>query len=118
MSWNTLEKSSQIENLVEASHSKPQLIFKNSPICGISASAYRKVKAAYEDEQFAGTIWEVDVVGQRDLSREIANFFMVKHQSPQILLIVDGEAVYATSHFRIKRDKILEKWSEFTLSGS
>jgi len=40
----------------------------------------------------------LDLISYRDISYEIASVFGVEHQSPQILLIKNGEVVYNESH--------------------
>jgi bacillithiol system protein YtxJ len=40
----------------------------------------------------------LDLLEHRDISNEIANRFGVYHQSPQLIVIKDGKAVYDRSH--------------------
>lgn len=76
------------------------VLFKHSPACSRSARAARDV------ERFASanpevTVRVIDVIGQRPLSREIASRFGIEHESPQVLILRDGELAWSASHSSI-----------------
>jgi bacillithiol system protein YtxJ len=48
------------------------------------------------------------LISYRETSDTIAREYDVDHESPQVLLIENGEAIYDRSHFDIDYDKILE----------
>jgi bacillithiol system protein YtxJ len=50
----------------------------------------------------------LDLLTYRSISNEIAERFQVHHESPQILLIKDGECIYDASHLDITIDEIME----------
>jgi bacillithiol system protein YtxJ len=50
----------------------------------------------------------LDLLSYRETSAIIAREFEVNHESPQVLIIENGEAVYDRSHFDIDYDKILD----------
>lgn len=87
----------------ELRHGAPLvLVYKHSPICGISAAALKEVQAFAESHP-AVPVWRVDVVRQRALSQRIAVDLGVGHASPQVILLSRGLAVRSESHFRISR---------------
>ena len=43
----------------------------------------------------------LDLIAHRDVSNEIARRFNVYHESPQLILIKNGKAVYDASHSSI-----------------
>lgn len=51
----------------------------------------------------------LDIINSRGLSNKIAEAFHVAHESPQILVIVNGECVYDESHSGINMDEIEEQ---------
>ena len=51
----------------------------------------------------------LDLIAHRRLSDKIAAEFLVEHESPQVLLIKNGECVYDESHNGIVMDDIIEK---------
>jgi bacillithiol system protein YtxJ len=49
----------------------------------------------------------LDLLNFRAISNEIATFFQVHHESPQVLLIKDGECIYDESHYGIMMDELI-----------
>ena len=50
----------------------------------------------------------LDLIEYRNISNEIASRFGVQHQSPQIILICDGKAVYNASHESIEASLLVK----------
>ncbi|WP_225999586.1 bacillithiol system redox-active protein YtxJ [Paenibacillus sp. BJ-4] len=92
----------QLNSALEASSDKPLLLFKHSTRCPISSGAYQEMEsylqAAPNESIEYGIIY---VVEDRPVSNEAADRLQVKHESPQAILIKDGEAVWHTSHSNI-----------------
>jgi bacillithiol system protein YtxJ len=64
-----------------------------------SLMAYRQLKSevnAASDVQIP--IYIVDVIQNRKESLAIANSFGIEHESPQILVVKNGECIYDASH--------------------
>ncbi len=51
-------------------------------------------------------VYELVVQRSRPLSNRVAEFFGIRHQSPQAILIHHGAAVFDTSHGGISADAI------------
>jgi bacillithiol system protein YtxJ len=51
----------------------------------------------------------LDLIKHRDVSNAIASLFQVHHESPQILVIKNGECIYEESHYGIMMDDIVEQ---------
>ena len=83
------------------------LLYKHSPVCGVSAAALREVRAFAESTP-AVPVWRVDVIRQRDLSKRIAAELGIGHASPQVILLAQEQPVYSESHFHISRAAIAE----------
>lgn len=96
--WNELTELQQLDAIVEESAETPALIFKHSTRCSISRMALRTFEREYNIEAGKAKAWFLDLLEHRDISNEIASRFGVVHQSPQLLLIKDGQVVYHTSH--------------------
>lgn len=97
MNWKVIENSNQINEIKEASYHKLQLIFKHSTRCIISKMALKNFESDFSLHDVMD-VYYLDLITYRNISNEIAEVFTVEHQSPQILLIKDGVAVYAASH--------------------
>ncbi len=110
MNWNKIESTEQLDVLKKESEEFPVLIFKHSTSCSISAMALNRIERAWNDEK-AGTLkpYFLDLLKFRPVSGEIARVFKVEHQSPQVLLIRNGESIYDESHYSISFDEITER---------
>jgi bacillithiol system protein YtxJ len=51
----------------------------------------------------------LDLIAYRELSNKIATDFHVHHESPQVLLIQDGECIYDESHMGISMAELAEQ---------
>lgn len=77
------------------------VIYKHSPTCGVSAVARDEVRALPNTIPDV-PVYQVDVIRQRGLSEAIAAELGVGHESPQVIVVCDGRAVWSASHFQIK----------------
>jgi bacillithiol system protein YtxJ len=107
MNWIILNDHNQLQQLVEASHKKPQVIFKHSTRCSISVMAKSRLERSGFPEQIQ--FHYLDLLQYRDISNKIAEQFEVYHQSPQILLIKNGECIFEETHSAISMDEIVEQ---------
>jgi bacillithiol system protein YtxJ len=95
-----LESGVSFDEIVRLSLQKPVLIFKHSNSCSISSDVYQEVSTVSSD------IYLVVVQEARALSNEIALRLGIKHESPQMIILRNGEVVYHASHFDITSAKI------------
>jgi bacillithiol system protein YtxJ len=106
MNWIPLKNIEQLAAIEKESFDNPVLIFKHSTRCHISRSALRM----FESElglKHEMVPYFLDLLEFRDVSNEIASRFGVQHQSPQIIIIKDGKAIYNASHERIDATKLV-----------
>ncbi|WHX99636.1 bacillithiol system redox-active protein YtxJ [Neobacillus sp. DY30] len=75
-------------------------ILKHSLTCPISHAAYQEYEKYSDGDQSIPTYY-LAVQDARPLSNEIAEKFEIKHESPQALLIKEGEPVWNASHWKI-----------------
>ena len=97
VAWRKLTDLGQLNEMVAESTDKPVIIFKHSTRCGVS----RMVLKQFENEfnlQEKITPYFIDLLEHRNVSNEIANRFGVFHQSPQLIVIKNGNAVFNDSH--------------------
>jgi bacillithiol system protein YtxJ len=105
--WEPLTQAEQLQDLVRESHEQPVLIFKHSTTCSISAAAKGKLERQWADAGLDDTkFYYLDLLRFRPLSAEIAQQFGVQHESPQLLLIQDGECRYSASHMGIRLSEV------------
>lgn len=92
----------EFETAITASAVQPVVIFKHSYTCGTSAEAHEELESALE-HGVAGEWYRVDVRASRPVSLAIAERFGIRHESPQILLLVDGQVRWHASHYGVTR---------------
>ena len=107
MNWIPLNSESQLPQIISHSSERPQVIFKHSTRCGISSMAKSRLERTYQPADI--DFYFLDLIAHRSLSHTVAEAFMVSHESPQILLIKNGQCVYNESHSGITMDEIVEK---------
>lgn len=99
MIWKELTAIDQLDQLIEESKNSPVLIYKHSTSCSVSRMALDRLERKWDLE---GTkTYFLDLLSYRPLSNAIAERFQVVHESPQVLVIENGKAVYDSSHFDI-----------------
>jgi len=105
--WLPLTEPEQLRAIVQESHAHPVLIFKHSTTCSISAAAKAKVERQWPSASLPADtpLYYLDLLRFRPISGQIAEEFGVQHQSPQLLLIQDGEVRYHASHMSIRLDE-------------
>ena len=81
-----------LEPPLARSQTAPVILFQHDPFCPISHGAYRQLA------QLPGAIPLVDVAHARALSQAIALRTGIRHESPQVLVLYRGEAVWWASH--------------------
>ena len=81
------------------------VIYKHSPTCGLSAMAAVAV-SAYEETPGALPVTMVDVLGARPLSNALEAVTGVRHESPQVLIVRDGEVRWSASHRRVTAEAL------------
>ena len=97
MNWIALESISQLDEIVTLSNEKTVLIFKHSTRCSVSRMVLKQFENEFKLEESC-TPYFLDLLEHRDISNAIASRFEVQHQSPQLLVIQSGKAVFTASH--------------------
>lgn len=99
--WNHLTKIETLEEIAEISFQQPVAILKHSTSCGISRMVLRQFEKEYDLHEGRMKLYFLDLLNHRDISNKIASKFNVPHESPQLIIIKDGKAVYDASHSEI-----------------
>jgi bacillithiol system protein YtxJ len=96
-----LSDKETLQSLLAASNQRPILVFKHSNSCGISSRAYREM-----EELENVNLLEVQTA--RELSRELAAITGVPHETPQVIVLRNGKAVWNASHYNVKAGAVAE----------
>jgi bacillithiol system protein YtxJ len=105
--WTNLTEENQIDEIIALSNSIPVYIFKHSTTCGISAQAKENVEISFKNTDKPLKFYYLDLLKYRSISNAVASKLNVHHQSPQLILVHDGQVAFTTSHHKIKAN-ILE----------
>jgi bacillithiol system protein YtxJ len=75
-------------------------LYKHSFVCPISAAAHTEMEQFVERHPEA-RVYLVDVNASTEASRYVEESTEIKHDSPQLILFRNGEAVWNATHFDI-----------------
>ncbi len=106
--WKELNDLEQLDQIIADSKDKPVAVFKHSTTCGISARAKHVLEGNWDIEESELDFYYLDLLTYRPVSNKVAELTGVQHQSPQVVLIKDGKAVYNESHHSISVKELRE----------
>jgi bacillithiol system protein YtxJ len=104
-----IDTLTQLEDLLK--QEDKFFLLKHSLTCPISHAAYQEYEK-YAKENESVPAYFVAVQEARPLSNEIAEKFEIKHESPQAILIKNGDAIWNASHWKITNRSLTNALSE------
>jgi bacillithiol system protein YtxJ len=107
MQWIHLTDEGQLSQIIKQSETKPQVIFKHSTRCSISSVALQRLQKATQPDGL--DFYLLDLLSHRSISNKIVETFQVHHESPQVLVIKNGECIYDESHLGISMKDIVQQ---------
>lgn len=96
MNWISLTTEDQLQHIKNSPGF--HIIFKHSTRCAISMMARKRFELEWEAIPENTPLYFLDLIKYRNISNEIARLFQVHHESPQLLIIKDGQCVLEQSH--------------------
>lgn len=106
--WIQLTSFEQLDKIKRVSLTKPVVIFKHSTRCIVSRIVLREFESSFLKDQPDVSLYFLDLLTYRDVSNEIGSVFQVFHQSPQVIVVKNGQAVYHASHNDVNSNNIKE----------
>ncbi len=100
MSYQTIDSIDDFAALLRQSESQIIAVFKHSSTCDLSATAKREMG------NVKLPVFELIVQTARSLSNHIEDHFGIQHESPQVILISQGKAIYNASHRDVTANSI------------
>lgn len=104
MQWKNITDINQINDI--KGQKGYSLIFKHSTRCSVSMMAKRRFEMDWEVIPEDTNLYFLDLISFRPISAQIAETFQVHHESPQILVIKDGDCILDASHGDISADEV------------
>ncbi len=109
MNWLMLIDEKQLAELDQQSYDiekKGVLLFKHSTICATSSMALNRLERNWNIPSEILPAYFLDLLNHKNISSEIAAKYAIRHESPQVLIIKNGECIYTNSHSGISFDDI------------
>lgn len=100
MQQTDLTTMADLDAAFDASGEQTTVVFLHDPWCPISAMASRQMN------QLEFDFLKLDVSRDYELKAEIERRTGVRHESPQVIMLRDGVAVWNASHGSIQRAEI------------
>jgi len=98
--FNKIHEIKELDALIEQSSEQAVILFKHSTTCPISVGVYQEISNADADINL------IVVQQARDVSSAIAERTGVKHESPQAIVLKNGEVVYHASHYDVTAQEV------------
>ena len=101
INWKILETEVQLTEFIALSKLKPIAIFKHSTRCSLSSVVKSRLERGWNIKDNDIEMYYLDLLNYRNISDKIASSFDVEHQSPQLIVLSQGEVLYHASHGEI-----------------
>ncbi len=101
-----IDSISELESIVASGETNDIFIFKHSSRCGISAVVKSKFAKWLDSIEDKNVVLVIDVIENRDLSKEIEKKLSIKHESPQLIWIRNWKVIWYGSHFEISQSNL------------
>ena len=108
----SLHKPEVWQKVLDESQEKPVVLLKHSNTCPVSGAAHKRVKKIENQRSIEESFYILIVQNAPDISELVADDLGVEHESPQLIVIADGEAAYHASHADIQPEKVVEAIKE------
>lgn len=111
--WEELHNVEEYREALDHSFTKPILFFKHSTTCFISKTVLKNLESQISSSENKDKIdlYYLDLLHFRPISNLMANDLDLAHQSPQAILIKNGEVKYHASHESIDFEKAVNALS-------
>jgi len=95
-----INSTEKLDELFEQSSEKPVVLFKHSLTCPISAGVYQEISNAGADINL------IIIQNARSVSKAVAEKTGIRHESPQAIVLKNGEPVYHASHYDVTAEDV------------
>lgn len=104
LEWTQVESTSELERLLNEQDDQARVFFKHSTRCSISSMALNGFESAWTGNTEA--LYFIDLLNFRAVSDALAEQTRVRHESPQVIVVRNGEVIYQASHSGIDPRRI------------
>ncbi|MEO6235979.1 MAG: bacillithiol system redox-active protein YtxJ [Vicinamibacterales bacterium] len=96
-----LTSADSLDAAIAESREHPVLLFKHSRYCGVSCEALDELQSHMEGASDGVAYKMITVQTHRPVSDAVTERLGLRHETPQAILLRDGQMVWNASHFRI-----------------
>lgn len=107
--WDEITSTEEVDEIHLASNAKIQVIYKHSRSCGVCYISRNSLEKMEDDIRESIDLYMVDVIRDRPISKYISEKYGIRHESPQMLIIKEGEVIWHGSHYKVKLDNLLKQ---------
>jgi bacillithiol system protein YtxJ len=107
MAFQEIRTREELNRLFDESKAASVILFKHSLTCPISHAAYEEMSNLTREK-----VNLIIVQDARNLSDEIADRTGIRHESPQTLIVKNGEIVWHASHYDITKTGVVRALEE------
>lgn len=107
-----LETIERWRGLLKKSHKEPVIIYKHSNYCAVCSRAISVLQDAIDAGKINFLTYKVAVHDNRDVSDVIAEDLQLRHESPQLIIVKEGQILYFANHYDINAQDMLEYLGE------
>jgi thioredoxin 1 len=93
-----------LDDALARAHDAPVVFFKHSATCPVSARAHDRMTAFAADAD--APVYRIVVQTARPVSNALAERTGVRHESPQVLVVQGGAAVFDAAHGRVTAEAV------------
>lgn len=104
--WIQLQTDGDLDAALSQAQTGTVLIFKHSTRCPVSGMALRMFERDYAPELSEAKPYFLDLIAHRPLSNRIAHVLQVEHESPQLIVVKNGQVVHTASHHMISAQDV------------
>lgn len=106
--WTQLNSDDQLQAAMQASHERPQIFFKHSTRCIISKMVLKNFEESWSALPSNVDTHFLDLLQYREISNGLSAQLHVKHESPQVIVVRNGKAIYHASHDSINTTDVAQ----------
>lgn len=107
--WKSLESMDALAEIVADRSDAIFVLFKHSTRCGVSGTILHRLIREWPFQAGEVNFYYLDLIRYRDISNAIAQQLQVQHESPQIIVLKNGQVVFDASHYQIDAEVLKEK---------
>ncbi len=104
--YQSIATEGEFAEALSQSTERPVVIYKHSATCELSEVAQHEMCALQKGGGPA--VFEIVVQTARPLSNHVEEYFGIRHESPQVIVVHKGQPVFNASHLKVTETTVQE----------